>query len=74
MKKKVLLLGSYVVVSVLSTMLTLGLVFWKTGGVAKLYQLENLIEERYIEEVDVTALEDAAAEAMISVELLYSCQ
>ena len=66
MKKKVLLLGSYVVVSVLSTMLTLGLVFWKTGGVAKLYQLENLIEERYIEEVDVTALEDAAAEAMIS--------
>lgn len=66
MKKKLLILTSYIMVSVLSTVLTLGLVFWKTGGVAKLYQLENLIEERYIEEVDVTALEDAAAEAMIS--------
>ncbi len=66
MKKKVLLLASYVVVSVLSTVLTLGLVFWKTGGIAKLYQLENLIESCYIGEADVTALEDAAAEAMIS--------
>lgn len=66
MKKKVLLLVSYVVVSVLSTVLTLGLVFWKTGGIAKLYQLENLIESCYIGEADVTALEDAAAEAMIS--------
>lgn len=66
MKKKVLLLTSYVMVSVLSTVLTLGIVFWQTGGVSKLDQLESLIENYYIEEADVTALEDAAASAMIS--------
>lgn len=65
MKKKVLILASYILVSVLSTALTLGIVFWKTGAISKLDQLETLIEQFYIEEADMTALEDAAAEAMI---------
>lgn len=65
MKKKVLILVSYIMVSILSTALTLGIVFWKTGAISKLDQLETLIEQFYIEEADMTALEDAAAEAMI---------
>ena len=66
MKKKLLLLTSYILVAALSTAVTLGIVFWQTGGVSKLDQLESLIEQYYIEDADLTALEDAAAEAMIS--------
>lgn len=66
MKKKLLRLASYILVAALSTAVTLGIVFWQTGGVSKLDQLESLIEQYYIEEPDLTALEDAAAEAMIS--------
>lgn len=66
MKKKVLLFSSYVLVAVLSTVLTLGIVFWQTGGVSKLDQLELLIEEYYIEDEDPVLLEDAAAAAMIA--------
>ena len=66
MKKKLLILSSYILVSALSTALTLGLVFWKTGGVSKLDQLETLIDEYYIGEADLEAVEDAAASAMIS--------
>lgn len=66
MKKKVLRFLSYVLVSVLSTALTLGIVFWQTGGISKLEQLKTLIGDYYIGESDPTALEDAAAEAMIA--------
>ena len=66
MKKKLLLLTSYILVAALSTALTLGLVFWQTGGASKLDQLETLIDDYYIGEADLTALEDAAAAAMIS--------
>ena len=66
MKKKLLILSSYIFVSALSTVLTLGLVFWKTGGISKLNQLEGLIADFYIGEVNQTELEDAAAAAMIS--------
>ena len=66
MKKKLLILTSYLLVSVLSTVLTLGIVAHKTGGVSKLDQLGSIIEGYYIEEADRTALEDAAAEAMIA--------
>ena len=66
MKKKLLILSSYIFVSALSTVLTLGLVFWKTGGISKLDQLESLITDFYIGEVNQTELEDAAADAMIS--------
>lgn len=65
MKKKLLILFSYVAVSVLSTMLTLALYTWQTGGVSKLDQLEGLIDDFYIEEADPTLLEDAAAAAML---------
>ena len=66
MKKKLLILASYILVAASSTALTLGIVFWQTGAVSKLDQLEMLIEQFYIEEADITALEDAAAEAMIA--------
>ena len=66
MKKKVLMALSYVLVSALSTALTLGIVFWKTGGISKLDQLETLIDNYFIGETDLTVLEDAAATAMIS--------
>ena len=66
MKKRILILSSYVLVSLLSTVMTLTMVIWLTGGVSKLSQLETLIEKYYIEEIDATALEDAAASAMIA--------
>ena len=66
MKKRILILSSYVLVSLLSTVMTLTMVIWLTGGVSKLSQLETLIEKYYIEETDATALEDAAASAMIA--------
>jgi len=65
-KKKLWILSSYIFVSALSTVVTLGLVFWKTGGISKLDQLESLIGDYYIGEVNQTQLEDAAAAAMIS--------
>lgn len=66
MKKKILRLASYVLVSALSVAMTLGLVYWQTGGVSKLEQLEEIIEKCYIGEADPVALEDAAADAMIA--------
>ena len=66
MKKKALLLVSYVLVSALSVAVTLGILFWQTDGESKLDQLEGIIEKYYIEEADPTVLEDAAAEAMIA--------
>ena len=66
MKKKLLIFMSYILVSVLSTALTLGIVFWQMGGISKLEQLEILIDQFYVGDADLTALEDAAAEAMIS--------
>ncbi len=65
MKKKLLVFCSYVLVSVLSTALTLWMVAGQ-GGVSKLDALEDLIGSYYIGEADFTALEDAAAEAMIA--------
>lgn len=65
MKKNLLKLASYILVSALSVAITLGLVVWQTGGVSKLEQLEALIEACYIGEADPVALEDAAAAAMI---------
>lgn len=66
MKKKILILLSYVLVAALATALTLGIVEWQYGGFSKLNQLQNLIADFYIDEVDMTALEDAAADAMVS--------
>lgn len=66
MKKKLLTLLSYIAVSVLSTVLTLAIVTWQGEGVSKLEQLEGLIEDYYIEDTDITALQDAAADAMVT--------
>ena len=66
MKEKLLRFGSYVLVAVLATVSTLTMVHLETGlKPSKLNQLERLIEERFIGEKDLEALEDAAANAMV---------
>lgn len=66
MKKKILQFGSYVLVAVLATVVTLATVSYQ-GGLkpTKLEELEALILERFIGEADQTAMEDAAADAMV---------
>ena len=60
---------SYVLTVVLTAMITLGICLATFGpnskGINKLVQLEALIEARFIGEVDVTEMEDAAAVAMV---------
>lgn len=65
MNKKVQQLISYVLVATLSAMLTMAMVTWLEPGRSKLVELSDIIDGYYIEDVDMTALEDAAAEAMI---------
>ena len=66
MKEKLLQFGSYVLVAALATVVTLAMVQMEVGlKPSKLDQLENLIEERFVEDADMAALEDAAASAMI---------
>ena len=65
-KKKTLLIGSYLLVALLAAAVTLSAVlFVQRSETSKLDSLEALIQERFIGEVDTTALEDAAAEAMV---------
>ena len=66
MKKKMLLLLSHAAVAVLAAAIALGLNQPEKPEYSKLKQLEDLIQEKYIDEVDLTAMEDAAAEGMIS--------
>lgn len=64
--KKITRFLSYVLVAVLASFLTLALYAPETEEpVSKLDQLSALIQERFIGEVDVTAMEDAAADAMV---------
>lgn len=57
---------SYVLVAALASAITFGITSGDPApGVAKLGQLESLIEEKFIGEVDETAITDAAAEAMV---------
>lgn len=66
MKKKWMLFGSYVLVAMLATVVTLTMVRFTPGmEQSKLEQLQDLIEQRFVGEADPTALEDAAATAMI---------
>lgn len=66
MKKKLLTLGSYVLVAALATVITLAVTDHQVGlAPSKLEQLQELIQERFVGEADQTALEDAAAIAMI---------
>ena len=63
MKKKLLTIGSYVLVAMLATVITLALV--GENPPSKLDRLEALIENRFIGEADSQTLEDAAAAAMV---------
>lgn len=66
MKEKFVHFGSYVLVAVLATVVTLTMVHLDIGlGSSKLDQLEALIQDKFIEEADLEALEDAAASAMV---------
>ena len=66
MKEKFLHFGSYVLVAVLATVMTLTMVQLEIGlKPSKLDQLESLIEERFIGEADPETLTDAAASAMV---------
>ena len=65
MMKKFQKFMSYLVVAVLSSILTLAMTQAKVEPPSKLDALEELMEEKFIGEYDVTALEDAAAAAMI---------
>ena len=66
MKEKLLHFGSYVLVALLTTIVTLTMVHLEIGlRPSKLDQLEDLILERFVEEVDTVQLEDAAADAMV---------
>lgn len=64
MKKMIQLTLSHCFVAVLATFLTLYLTGY--GEDSKLLQLSGLIEGYYVEDVDMTAVEDAAAHAMVS--------
>lgn len=64
MKKKILKFLSYVLVAAIASGATFALTA-HDEGYSKLEQLSDLIEEYFIGESDVTAMEDAAAEAMI---------
>ena len=65
MKKKILIALSYIAVAALSCAMTVGLVSNQIPS-SKLITLENLILERFPGEVDQTAMEDAAADAMVN--------
>lgn len=64
--KKLLRVLSYVLVAAIAAGLTFGVLKGtEDKTVSKLDQLESLILERFIGETDQTAMEDAAAEAMV---------
>ena len=66
MKKKILILTSYLLVAVLASAATLGLEAWLSNEeTSKLEQLEDLILTRFIGEAETEELRDAAAEGMI---------
>lgn len=64
--KKIQKLISYILVAALSSTLTLALTFDPNSGPTKLEQLESLLLEKFIGEADQTAMEDAAANAMVA--------
>ena len=65
--KKITKIMGYILVAAVSGTLTIG-VLAMTGRLetSKLTQVQNMIEERFIGEADPTALEDAAAAAMVA--------
>ena len=66
MKKKILISLSYILVTMLATVATLAAIGYPGyASGTKLEQLESLILERFIGDADQTAMEDAAAAAMV---------
>lgn len=66
MKKTLLRMGSYLLVAMLATVLTLTMVHLEVGlRPSKLDQLEALIADKFIEDADSEKLADAAAAAMV---------
>ncbi len=65
MKKTILKILSYILVAALASCLTLALTLG-FGGPGKLQQLENLLLHYHVDDPDRKALEDAAANAMVS--------
>lgn len=66
MKGKLFKILSYILVALVASALTLlAVLVFARNGYSKLEQLEDLIMERFIGEVDRTAMEDAAARAMV---------
>lgn len=67
MRKKILVILSYVLVAVLAALLTFAVsVKYLLPKLSKLDSLEDLIQEKFIGEADQTAMEDAAASAMVA--------
>lgn len=67
MKKKLMILASYILVAALASALTFGIIHLDKGlSPSKLDQLQDLIDDRFVDDPDMTALEDAAAAAMIA--------
>ena len=66
LKKYIFPILSHVLVALIAVAITLGIVFASlTGGQSKLEQLQALIGDKYIDDVDWDAIEDAAAGAMV---------
>ena len=67
MKQYIKQFGSYLLVAVLSTVVTLAMVNAQIGLVpSKLDQMQGLIEKCFVGEADMAAAEDAAADAMVN--------
>lgn len=67
-KNRLFQLLSYVLVAVMTATVTVAVILFSgigTAGSGKLQQLENLLLNRYVEAVDQSKLEDAAADAMV---------
>ena len=64
--KKLITILSYITTAMAACAVTLFLTIGKTPGRTKLDQIEYLIENRFVEDADISKAEDAAATAMIS--------
>ena len=64
LKKKILLILSYILVAVVAVQWTMILTAPREPEYEKLLELEALVQEKYIDEVNKAAIEDAAAAAM----------
>ena len=62
--KRILKWMSYVLVAALTSAATFAVMAWDNDE-SKLAELQSIIEQQFIGEVDVTAMEDAAADAMV---------